>query len=195
MIDSDISDGNAPDIDEFTPVFRTGSSLNGVTLTNLWNIDLMRYNDGSIVLLFQGRADRNTDDPDKRFGYARFDGSNWNSTYLVKAGSKLYDSEQDYTGLGAIHPNDPYTIYMSVTTDPRDDSTGFSRHEIWRGTTCDEGATFTWTPITENSSEDNLRPIVPYWESDRTALLWMRGEYRTAQTYQTSIVGIIIDGR
>ena len=195
MIDNNIMDGNAPDIPEFTTVFRTGSNLGSVRLTHLWNIDLMRYDDGTIVLLFQGRADGNTDDPDKRFGYARFDGSSWRSTYLVKAGHKLYDSEQDYTGLGAIHPNDPYTIYISTTTDPRDDTTQFSKHEIWRGTTCDEGQTFTWTPITENSTQDNLRPIVPYWESDRTVLLWMRGTYSSAQTYTTSVVGLVMDGR
>jgi hypothetical protein len=195
VVDDNITDGTAPDIPEFTTVFATGSTLGNVTLRHLWNIDLMRYDDGSIVLLFQGRADGNTDDPDKRFGYARFDGSSWRSTYLVKAGHKLYDSEQDYTGLGAIHPNSPYTIYISTTTDPRDDTTSFAKHEIWRGTTCDEGATFTWTPITENSTEDNLRPIVPYWDSSRTVLLWMRGTYSSAQTYSTSIVGIVIDGR
>ena len=87
----------------------------------------------------------------------------------------------------------PHTIYVSTTTDPRDDTTALSRHEIWRGTTCDEGDTFIWTPITQDSSEDNLRPVVPYWDSTKTALLWMRGTYTTAQSYDTSVVGIIID--
>ena len=40
-----------------------------------------------------------TDDPDKRILYSRFDGTSWKPTYLVKAGTKLYASEQDYTGL------------------------------------------------------------------------------------------------
>jgi hypothetical protein len=195
VIDEDIHDGSAPDITEFTPVFRTGSNLGSTRLIHMWNHDLMRYEDGTIVLLFQGRANDNTDDPDKRFGYARFDGTEWKSTYLVRGGSKLYDSEQDYTGLGAVHPNDPFTIYVSTTTDPRDDSTSFSKHEIWRGTTCDGGTSFAWTPITENSTEDNLRPVVPDWDSEKTALLWMRGSYNSAQTYDTAIVGVILDGR
>jgi len=194
-IDGDIRDGNAPDIAEFTPVFATGSLLGSVSVRHLWNHDLVRYDDGTIVVLFQGRADSSSSDPDHRFGYARFDGSGWRSTYLMKGGHKLYDSEQDFTGLGALHPNSPYTIYVSTTVDPRDDSTITQKHEIWRGTTCDEGATFTWTAITENSAEDNLRPVVPFWDSPRTVLLWMRGTYNTSQTYDTDIVGLILDGR
>jgi hypothetical protein len=195
VVDDNIHDGNAPDIDAFTPVFRTGSMLGSSTLIHMWNHDLMRYDDGTIVLTFQGRANGDTNDPDKRFGYARFANGTWTSTYLVKGGSKLYDSEQDYTGLSAIHPNDPYTIYVSTPIDPRDDTTSTGNHEIWRGTTCDEGETFTWTPITEDSSEDQLRPVVPYWESSRTAVLWMSGAYNSAQTYSASIKGVVLDGR
>ena len=35
------------------------------------------------------------------------------------------------------------------------------KREIRRGTTCDSGATFNWTPVTANSTKDNVRPIVP----------------------------------
>ncbi|MBN2191872.1 MAG: hypothetical protein JW751_03575 [Polyangiaceae bacterium] len=193
-VDNNLLDGNAQNITAYTKVFGTGARLGSVTLTHLWNCDLMRYPDGTIVLIFTGRANGDTNDPDKRFGYARFDGTSWKSTYLVKAGHKLYDSEQDYTGLGAVHPTNPNTIYISTTTDPRDDTTAFNKHEIWRGTTCDGGQTFEWTPITQNSNQDNLRPVVPYWESEKTVLLWMRGTYHTAQTYDTDIVGVIMDG-
>lgn len=194
QVDDNLLDGNAQDVTRYTKLFATGARLGSATLTHLWNCDLMRYPDGTIALIFTGRANGNTDDPDKRFGYARFDGSSWTSTYLVNAGHKLYDSEQDYTGLGALHPNNPNTIYLSTTTDPRDDSTTFAKHEIWRGTTCDEGQTFEWTAITQNSTQDNLRPVVPSWDSDRTVLLWMRGTYHSAQTYDTDIVGVILDG-
>jgi hypothetical protein len=194
-VDANLSDMSAPDINKFTKVFGTGSMIKpGVTLIHMWNSDLVRYADGTIVGIGQGRANGDTNDPDKRFLYMRFDGQTWKSTYLVKAGKKLYDSEQDYTGLGAVHPNDPHTIYISTTTDPRDDTTAFPKHEIWRGTTCDDGATFTWTPITQNSAQDQLRPVVPYWEGGKTALLWEVGDYLTAQTYRTKIVGRIMDG-
>ncbi len=193
-VDNNLLDGTAQNITAYTKLFATGSRLGSVTLTHLWNCDLMRYEDGTIALIFTGRANGDTNDPDKRFGYARFDGSSWKSTYLVNAGHKLYDSEQDYTGLGALHPNNPNTIYISTTHDPRDETKTFAKHEIWRGTTCDGGQTFDWTPITQNSTLDNLRPIVPYWDSDKTVLLWMKGTYHTAQTYDTSVVGVILDG-
>jgi hypothetical protein len=90
-----------------------------------------------------------------------------------------------------LHPNDPRTIYISTTIDPRDDTTDLGKHEIFQGTTCDNGTTFTWTPITARSTRDNLRPIVPAWDASHTALLWFRGTYTTAQQYNAAVVGII----
>ena len=52
----------------------------------------------------------------------------------MKAGKKLYDSEQDYTGLSALDSDDPRTIYVSTFFDPRDDTTMSTNREIWRGT-------------------------------------------------------------
>jgi hypothetical protein len=109
----------------------------------------------------------------------------------VKAGTKLYAAEQDYTGLSALDPNDPNTIYVSTFYDPSNDTTMSSKREIWRGTTCDKGATFTWTPVTARSTMDNIRPIVPKWDGSHTALLWMRGTYVSAQGYTMKIVGTL----
>jgi hypothetical protein len=112
---------------------------------------------------------------------------------LVKAGTKLYADEQDYTGLGALDPDDPTTIFVSTPYDPSTDTMkSGAKREIWRGTTCDNGATFKWTPVTANSSKDNYRPIVPKWDAKHRALLWMRGQYRTAQDMTMAIVGTII---
>ena len=85
----------------------------------------------------------------------------------------------------------PTTIYISTPYDPRDDTTKSSKREIWRGTTCDNGATFKWTPVTANSTKDNIRPIVPKWDGSHTALLWMQGSYMTAQGYSMAIVGVL----
>jgi hypothetical protein len=191
MMDADITDAAAPMLTMFTKLFATGTVIHGVTLTHAWNIDLQRYDDGSIALLWTARADTNADDPDHRILYARFDGGSWTLTYLGKAGHKLYDSEQDYIGLGALHPNDPRTIYISTPIDPRDDTTDLGVHEIFRGTTCDHGATFTWTPVTQKSTHDNLRPIIPSWDSQHTALLWWRGTYTAAASYNAAVVGLI----
>ena len=60
-----------------------------------------------------------------------------------------------------------------------------------KGVTPDGGDTWQWTPITLNSSVENLRPVVPRWKSDRTAVLWCRGTMRSSQDYDMKIVGVI----
>jgi len=164
-----------------------------VKMSHAWNADLVRYADGTIGAIWTARANTTTDtnNNDLWLLYARYDGSAWSLTYLGKAGPKLYDSEQDYTGLGALQPDDPHTIFISTTFDPRDDTTNLGKHELFQGTTCDNGKTFTWTQLTARSTVDNLRPIVPKWSADHQALLWLRGTYATAQSYTQQVVGVI----
>jgi len=187
---------NVPTPADFTRIFAAGTNVNGDIMNRSWNADLMRYDDGSIAAIITARANDNTQDndasinPDHRFIYCRYDGSRWSYTHVGKAGPKLYSSEADYTGLGALCPNDPNTIYISTTIDPRN-STNLTVHEIFKGTTTDHGATWTWSPITQNSTRDNLRPIVPAWSANKTALLWYRGTYSTAQLFDAAVVGII----
>lgn len=193
VIDDNVSDKSAQNVDKYSAIFKTGTTIGGVKLEHLWNHDIVRYTDGTIAVLGQGRvAGTGSDDPDKRMIYSRFDGKTWTTTYLVKAGTKLYPDEQDYTGLSALHPDDPNVIFVSTPFDPRDDKTKLGKREIWQGTTCDGGKTFTWTPVTQNSSEDNIRPVVPKWDASHTALLWMKGTYNTAQKYTMKIVGLIL---
>jgi hypothetical protein len=102
-------------------------------------------------------------------------------------------------GLGALSPNDPNTIFISTRYDPRavqpgvtDTNQPYSAwHEIWKGVTTNHGAAFTWTPITQNSSHDNLRPIVPPWDANNTALIWFRATYSTAQIIDGAPVGLV----
>ena len=196
--DEELKDPNATtstavDINTYTPVFKTGSTIGGVKLEHAWNHDIVRYADGTIAILGQARVTgTGTDDPDKRMLYFRFDGTAWKATYLAKAGKKLYADEQDYTGLGALVPDDSTTIYISTPYDPSTDMMAAGgKREIWRGTTCDNGVTFKWTPVTANSTKDNIRPIVPKWDASHTALLWMKGTYTSAQSYAMNIVGTL----
>ncbi len=191
--DANATTSTSVDITTYTQVFKTGSTIGGVKLEHAWNHDIVRYADGTIAILGQARVNgTGTDDPDKRMLYFRFDGTSWKSTYLVNGGHKLYPDEQDYIGLGALVPDDPTTIYISTPYDPTTDKMGPSgKHEIWRGTTCDNGATFKWTPVTANSTKDNVRPIVPKWDASHTALLWMQGTYDSAQKFEMAIVGTI----
>jgi hypothetical protein len=45
--------------------------------------------------------------------------------------------------------------------------------------------------VTARSTVDNIRPIVPKWDSTHTALLWLNGTYTTAQNYAMKVVGLV----
>jgi hypothetical protein len=193
VADEDIYDrAHMPMFDKFTKVFAHGTVVNGVTMGRCWEHDIARYEDGTVAILFKARA--NNSETDHRNFYARYDGNGWKVTYIGKAGTKMYDSEQDYTGLGALNPDDPDRIYLCSTFNPGNDNTAASsRREIWRGTTQDHGATWKWEPVTANSSVDNFRPIVPQWKPGKEAVLWFRGTYETAQIFTTKVVGTFYD--
>ncbi len=192
LVDDNIFDKFPSMPQDYTPVFQADTELNGVTMTHCWNTDVQRYSDGTIATIVTARTNNDSNNPTHAFIYCRYDGTTWKSTYLGNAGLKLYSSEQDYTGLAAMHPNTPDIIYISTTYDPRDDSF-LTKHEIFKGVTRDSGTTWEWTPITQNSTVDNLRPIVPEWEHYKTALIWFRGNYYSAQNISAEIVGIITD--
>jgi hypothetical protein len=189
LADEDIYERQSiPTFSAFTKVFAHGTAVNGVTMGRCWQSDLVRYDNGAVAILFKARA--NNSETDHRNFYARYDGTTWKTTYIGKAGTKMYADEQDYTGLGALCPDDPNTIYISSPYNPGDDNSSANKREIWKGVTADNGATWKWSAITSNSSQDNFRPIVPAWNKSNTALLWFRGTYTTAQQFNTSIVGM-----
>lgn len=180
---------NIPTFGAFTKVFEHGTKVNGITMGRCWQSDLMRFNDGTIAILFEARA--NNSETDHRNFYARYDGDKWKITYIGKAGTKMYESEQDYTGLGALCPDDPNRIYISSPFNPGNDESIAKKREIWRGTTTNNGETWKWEPVTANSSVDNFRPIVPMWKPGKEALLWFRGTYQSAQIFSLNVVGTI----
>ncbi len=197
LVDENVYDVDfIPDPHHFTTVFEAGTAMNGVTLYRCWNTDVQRYPDGTVATVVTARINNNTGggdtsiNPDHAFVYCRFDGTSWSCTYLGRAGFKLYSSEADYTGLAAMHPQNPNVLYISTTVDPRDDS-NLRVHEIFKGVTQDSGATWDWSPVTWNSVRHNLRPIVPSWNDRHHALLWWRGTYNSAQNYDAAVVGII----
>jgi hypothetical protein len=195
-----------PKPQDFTPVFLAGTVMPpGQTNYRCWNDGVCRYPDGTIECIITARINDNTAgndaniSPDHAFFFCRFNGTSWTPTYLCQAGYKLYSSEADYVGLGCLSPNDPNTIYISTEFDPRavkpgvtDTNLPYSTwHEIWKGVTTNQGASFTWTPLTQNSLRDNLRPVVPAWDANDTVLLWFRGVYTSAQIIDGAPVGIM----
>ena len=205
---TNVNNTNVPFSASFTPVFTNGTVMPpGMTNYRCWNDDVRLYPDGSIECIISARInevisfgypDTNVN-PNHAFFFCRYDGTKWTPTYLCQAGYKLYSSEGDYVGLGCLSPNDPNTIYISTQWDPRavvpgakDTNPQYTTyHEIWRGVTTNHGSTFTWTPVTQNSSYDNLRPIVPLWDGSDKALVWFRGTYDTAQLFDEAPVGIV----
>ena len=147
----------------------------------------------------RGVRDVQIDGQDHRYYHARWDGATWRVNEIASAGTRLYAGEDDYTGLAALDPQNPAVVYISTNADPKTGAPLIStadqkRHwEIYRGTTTDDGATFTWTPVTQNSTADNLRPIVPIWTAarDRTILLWLRGTYRRYTDYDLDVIALL----
>ncbi|MEO6098201.1 MAG: BNR-4 repeat-containing protein [Fibrobacteria bacterium] len=190
VIDENVKDKDCPIPEKFTKVFAANTVVSGSTMTRCWNIDIADYPDGTVGMFYKCRA--GTGDTDHRFFVSFMRDGKWTYTYLGKAGSKLFGSEQDYTGLGALHPNDPDVLYMSTPFDPRDGKS-LSNHEIFQGKTTDKGATWTWSPITEESGRDNYRPSVPAWDKDHTALVWYKGTMSASQNFDGAMIGLIMD--
>ncbi len=134
---------------------------------------------------------------DIRYYYGRWDGSQWHINEMCYGGSRLYAGEDDYSGLMAIDPQDMNTVYISVNVNPYTGTELISaadnkRHwEIFRGTTTDMGASWSWKAITANSTVDNIRPIVPIWAGSYPILLWNRGTYTTYTNYDMDVVGML----
>jgi hypothetical protein len=169
-----------------------------------WMTDLELDADGRPCVVFSVQKDgrglsRGKGGFDHRFHFARWDGAAWHSHEIAYAGTRLYPGEDDYTGLAAIDPQNTNVIFISTDADPGtgkplvSSADGKRHRELFRGETADRGATWNWTPITANSTMDNLRPIVPKWNDLRTALVWMRGSYRANRgEWTTAVVAAIL---
>jgi hypothetical protein len=88
-------------------------------------------------------------------------------------------------------------VFISTDVDPlsgeplvsaRD---GRLHHELFEGVTTDGGQTWTRRAITADSIADNIRPIVPIWDSEHTALLWLRGTYTSYKDYDLDVVAVL----
>ena len=193
LVDRDLFDGRASAPEKLSRVFDSDGD------ERAWAIDVAIDASGNPYGVFSVRS---TDEhapggTRRRYLTARFDGDRWRVSFLAHAGSALYDAQPSYTGLVALHPTDPNRVFVSTDVHP---ATGIplvsardrrQHHELFEGRTHDDGATWSWTPLTNNSSDDNIRPIVPPWDSDDTIVLWLRGTYTTFRDYDLQVVGLI----
>lgn len=119
----------------------------------------------------------------------------WQVNEIAYAGTRLYDKEQDYTGLAALYPNNPYKMVISTNVNPDtgkaliSEADGKQHWELYLGESHNQGQDWSWHAITEHSTQDNIRPVIPINpESDDTYLLWMKGTYVSYQAMDTDIV-------
>lgn len=190
-----ISDGPlAPQ--KLTKVYQGGA--NNVA----WTTDLHLDSQGHPFTVFTVQVDDGGKDrskgqkhgDDMRYYYAKWTDNKWQVNPVAHAGSRLYDREQDYTGLAALNPQDPDMMIISsnanpVTGAPLISKSDGKRHwELFEGNTKDGGKTWLWSYLTKDSEQDNLRPIIPISEQPNLLLLWMRGTYMSYTKMNTQIV-------
>lgn len=172
-----------------------------------WTWDIHYGKDGSPRAVFQVQR---MDVMGKGFSgdriyyyYARWDGKTWRKRFVAQAGRPLYARERDYGGGMAIDPEDANVVYISSNA-ARPFSLGNlddvplnhdDRYELYRGVTQDGGETFQWEPITRDSKEDNLRPIVLERHGRTEALLWFRGRYTSYTDFKTRVMARIGERR
>lgn len=189
VADASVFDASGVAPASLTRVFANGSTFNGTVMNRAWTTDIEVDNTGNPVGIFTARA--NDSDLDHRFFYSRFDGHQWQVHELARAGGFLYAAENDYTGLASVDPKNPNVVYMSTKIDPRTQATT-AKYELYKGFTADFGDTWTWTALTASSTVDNIRPEVPTWRSESTAVTWMRGTYTTFTNWDTELVGMVL---
>lgn len=116
----------------------------------------------------------------------------WTVEPLAWAGGELYGNQPDYTGLATVDPTDAQRVVISsnvhpVTGEPATSATdGLVHHELWSGVRSAPRA-WSWTPLTQHSIEDNLRPVLVARGSTRV-LTWLRGTYRSWTDFDTQVV-------
>ncbi|WP_339924758.1 BNR-4 repeat-containing protein [uncultured Cyclobacterium sp.] len=169
-----------------------------------WTSDIQLDDNGSPYFVFSVTKDPVTRGErfnvekggfDNRYHYARWESGKWIEDEIAYAGSRLYPSENEYTGLISLNPKDKNILYFSgdvhpVTGDPLLVD-GERRYEIFRGERLNEESPWEFTPVTFNSKEDNLRPIV-LADDNREIVLWLTGRYTTYKDYQLKVYGKVI---
>ena len=199
VVDDNLSDEKAMPPTLLTCLLKDGTLMGKDALRRGWQLSLNTDDSGQPVGIFQFRANDNPDD--HRYFYARrsADGQ-WLVSFLAYGGDNFGgQSEKDYTGLAAVDPANPDTVFIStsshpVTNEPLISATsGKRQNEIFMGKTRDGGKSWTWAALTKDSKTDNLRPIVPRWTKGKSVVLWMKGDYPKFYDYNTLIMGQMIE--
>ena len=173
----------------------------GTPEARAWVWDVALTDDGRPVVAYSRRIESETtahlerDDPragqDLRYGYAWWDGAQWQRREIAFAGQRLYNGEDDYAGGICLDPDQPHIVYFSSNVDPSSGKpTRTQRYQLYRMQLSNPDALPDIETLTIASDVDHLRPLMPARHGDTGAtLLWMRGRYRRFTDYDTQIVG------
>ncbi len=139
-----------------------------------WIADIGQDEDGDPVLLYTKTPEEN----DHRYWYARFVDNRWINHEICESGGwfpQTREGEKEretyYFGGLTVHPENANVVYLSREVN--------DIFEIERWETADMGQTWTRTPITSNSKNDNVRPYIPRGlpKDQKEVVLWMENEY------------------
>lgn len=161
------------------------------TAGRAWVWDLERDREGHPVAVYVAARD-STVGNDLRYRYARWDAEagRWREREIAFAGTRLYEGENHYAGGIVIDPSDPSVVYASADVDPVSGQRT-AHYQLYRGSTPDGGETWSWTTLTPDATEDQIRPFVPRDTGGRQIVLWLRGSYTTYTDFATDLVGLI----
>jgi hypothetical protein len=144
-----------------------------------WVMDVAIGSDTKPVIVYVATGDVH------RYHYVRWDGTQWHDTLLTDAGPPITTGgrEPSYSGGISLDHSDPSTVYLSRRVGDH------NVVEKWQ--TANGGATFTSEPVAQDTTVDNLRPVVPIGlaPDDTDRALWVSGTYRYFTDFGTSIVG------
>lgn len=153
-----------------------------------WIYDIAADEAGNPVILYA----RYPDVKNHIYHYTKFDGTRWQYVEICNSGSWFpqtevgkEEREENYSGGMTIHPLDVSVIYVSEEVD--------GIFEIVRYDLNDKGNEIkSRTPITSNSTYDNIRPYIPrnMRAGDPLVILWMKNKSYVHYTdYDVEIVG------
>ncbi|SHN12825.1 Type 1 glutamine amidotransferase (GATase1) [Cyclobacterium lianum] len=135
---------------------------------------------------------------DHRYHYARWTGREWLTNEIAYAGSRLYPGENEYTGLISLHPHDKNILYFSADVHPATGDpllvNGERRYEIFRAERRDEESEWQFSPVTFQSEEDNIRPLV-LADQEKEIVLWLSGRYSSYRDYKLKVFGKVLPKR
>lgn len=150
-----------------------------------WVADIGQDDQGNPVILYT----KSPTELNHEYWCARFTDQGWISKKICDSGKWFpqtpageKEREPHYFGGMTIHPDNCNVIYLSRQIN--------NVFEIERWETTDSGTNWTSTPITQNSTLDNVRPFVPRGlkKTDPEMVLWMENQkYIHYTNFKTAI--------